>query len=217
MPGPEVMDNVVVGATERSSEAVSESPTSRVPRLMSEDQHFAAAYSATLTILAQTNECSDFFGGPASAADVFAELMKDVRKDPLPAVVAMNMSGETTEVSNNRTKSRYRLFERVVINSKGPFYRNRAPYSAAPVIRLGSFQADTTEGRVLMLLHELGHAVKGDDGKWLLPDDGANSDLSRRNSEKIEDVCGKEIKAISHSGRRQDAQLASAGNLKNDQ
>jgi hypothetical protein len=45
----------------------------------------------------------------------------------------------------------------------------------------------------LMLLHELGHTIKSDDGKWLLPDDGGDDSLSRRNSMKIEKVCGAEI------------------------
>lgn len=44
-----------------------------------------------------------------------------------------------------------------------------------------------------MLLHELGHAVEVD-GKWLLPDDGRDEELSRRNTQKIEEVCGDQIR-----------------------
>lgn len=218
IPRPELVDDMNGSTPETSTESkVSKSVASGVTRLVSQDEQFASAYFATLSILADRNECSDFFGGPASAADVFAELMRNVRKGSLPATVAMNMSGETIEVTNNRTKSRYRLFERVMINSKGPFYRFRTPYSVTPPTRLGSFQADTNEGRVLMFLHELGHAIKGDEGSWLLPDDGADSDLSRRNSEKIEDVCGKQIKALRHSNLTQGAQLAANRDSKNDQ
>jgi hypothetical protein len=218
IPSPEIVNDVNANTRETSTEAnVSVPADTGVAHLLSKDEQFASAYFGTLSILADKNECSDFFGGPASAADVFAELMRNVRKDSLPATIAMNMSGETTEVNNHRTKSRYRLFGRVVINSRGPFFRYRAPYSATLPTRLGSFQADTNEGRVLMFLHELGHAIKGDDGNWLLPNDGSNSDLSRRNSEKIEDVCGKQIKALRHSNVTQDVQLASTRDSKNDQ
>jgi hypothetical protein len=57
-----------------------------------------------------------------------------------------------------------------------------------------------------MFLHELGHLIKGQDGKWLLPDDGQSAETSRSNSEKIEEVCkeqirnvGKEKAAITHA------------------
>jgi hypothetical protein len=218
MPWREEVNDVSGNTRETSAEAkVSESVATGAARLMSEDKFFASAYFATLGILADRNECSDFFGGSGTAAHIFTELMRNVQKDFLPSTVAMNMAGETILVTNFRTKSRYRLFERVRINSKGAFYRDRAPNSLFPQPRLGSFQANTNEGRVLMLLHELGHAIKNDDGNWLLPDDGANDNLSHRNSEKIEDVCGKQIKAWRRSSLTQAAQLASARDSKNDQ
>jgi hypothetical protein len=217
MPRPEPASDVNGNTRESSTEAnVSESVPTGAARLMSADKLFASAYFATLSILADRNECSNFFGGSANAADVFAELMRNVRKDSLPATVAINMTGNTTEITDNRTKSRYRLFEHVLINSKGAFYSNRAPFSFSPLQRLGSFQANTNEGRVLMLLHELGHAIKGEDGNWLLPNDGNNNDLSRRNSERVEDVCGKQIKAWRRSDLTPEAQLASARDSKND-
>ena len=93
------------------------------------------------------------------------------------------------------------MFDRVMINSNGPFYRQRVPYSFAQIPGLGTFQANTKEVRVLMFLHELGHAIKGDDDNWLLPDDGKDDQLSRRNSQKIEEVCGEQIKALRSSNR----------------
>ena len=184
--------------------------------LASQDKLFASAYFGALSILAASNECSDFFGGPAAAADVFAQLMGNVRKNSLPPLVAMNMNGLTIQVTNARTKSKYRLFDRVLINKDGPFYRNRVPVSLAPLPGVGSFQANTNEVRVLMLLHELGHAIKGDDGNWLLPDDGKDSGLSRKNSQKIEDVCGRQIKALREPNLKHDTQLVTAHESKND-
>lgn len=50
-----------------------------------------------------------------------------------------------------------------------------------------------------MLLHELGHLVKGPEGNWLLPDDGNDVEASSNNSKKIEDVCGDQIKELAKS------------------
>jgi hypothetical protein len=207
MPHPEGADaNGSAGAA-----SIEVKPTALVSAvaspLASQDKLFASAYFGALSILAASNECSDFFGGPA-AAEVFTQLMGNVSKNSLPALVAMNMNGLTVQVTNARTKSKYRLFDKVLINSHGAFYRDRAPVSLAPLPGVGGFPANTNEVRVLMLLHELGHAIKGDDGKWLLPDDGKDSGLSRRNSQKIEDVCGRQIKALREQNLKHDALTA---------
>jgi hypothetical protein len=125
------------------------------------------------------------------------------------------MSGQTVSLMNDRTKSQYRLFDSVSINSNGSFYRDRVAHSLAPLPGMGTFQANTKEVRVLMLLHELGHSIKGDDGNWLLPDDGKSDDLSRKNSQKVEEVCGKQIKALRNPNVKQERQLATALESKN--
>ena len=48
-----------------------------------------------------------------------------------------------------------------------------------------------------MFLHELGHLMKGPDGHWLLPDDGSDEELSSRNSQRIELLCGAQIRDLS--------------------
>lgn len=98
------------------------------------------------------------------------------------------MSGETTSVTNAQTKKEYRLFEHVSINGNGPFYRKQFSLMEPPIHGIGSFEANTKEARVLMFLHELGHLIKGEDGNWLLPDDGRSVEISWNNSKKIEDV-----------------------------
>ena len=49
---------------------------------------------------------------------------------------------------------------------------------------------------MLILLHELGHLMKRNDGNWLLADDNKADTVSRDNSKKILEVCGEQIKAL---------------------
>jgi hypothetical protein len=163
--------------------------------LINEDEIIGAAYYDTLGILSASNECSDFFGGPAISVNVFNDLIGRVRKDYFPPSIGIQMSGATTSVSSLRTKSKYRLFDKVSINSNGPFYRRRSSEIQPSIFGVGTFQPNTREVRVLMLLHELGHVVEAD-GKWLLPDDGRDVELSRKNTRKIENVCGDQIRNI---------------------
>lgn len=166
------------------------------------DKVLGSAYFHTLSILSKSNPCSDFFGGSAAAVEVFKELIGNVRRDYLANGVGMTMSGETVNVFNGRTRREYRLFSRVSINANGPFYRKRFSASEPTLPRLGSYDANTKEVRVLMFLHELGHVMKGEDGNWLLPNDGKNEALSHQNSQKIEDVCGDQIKELDHEGKQ---------------
>jgi hypothetical protein len=164
--------------------------------LIHEDRVLGSAYHDTLRILRAANDCSNFFGGPDASVDIFNKLMGSISKDYFQSAVAMRMSGETTTVFNARTKAQFRLFKRVAVNAFGPFYKKRVSSSAPAMPRVGSFEPDTKEARVLIFLHELGHIVKGADGKWLLPNDGNDEGISRNNTKKIEDVCGDEIKSL---------------------
>lgn len=163
--------------------------------LVAEDKVLASAYFDTLSILSTSNGCSAFFGGPKASVDIFNQLISRVRKDYTAAAVGMKMSGAVEDVFNAATRKAYRLFDNVALNVNGPFYR-KSLSSFEPATRLGSFEANTREARVLIFLHEMGHVVKADDGNVLLPNDGNNPDLSRRNSKKIEDVCGDEINGL---------------------
>ena len=174
--------------------------------LIAEDKVLGSAYYDTLSILSEDNACSDFFGGSKVSVDVFNNLIGNVRKDHFSTSVGMRMSGHTTNVFNNATKSEYRLFERVSLNKNGAFYRKRISNQHPDVPGVGSFQPNTKEVRVLIFLHELGHVIRGQDGKWLLPNDGQNEELSRRNSQKVEEVCGKEILSLGKTKAPTDAQ-----------
>ncbi len=111
----------------------------------------------------------------------------------------MRMTGQTTYMLNVTTKKEYRLFEQVLINAKGPFYRNRFSSSDPSVPSVGTFEPNTKEVRVLIFLHELGHVVKGQDGEWLLPNDGNSDKVSQENTRKIEGICGDQIKGLGKS------------------
>ena len=101
--------------------------------LIAKDKVLRSAYYDTLTILNTSNTCSDFFGGPDVAADVFNKLMALVGKDYYVAGVGMRMSGFTATVRNTETNAQYRLFDSLSINLNGPFYRRRFGGSALPV------------------------------------------------------------------------------------
>jgi hypothetical protein len=171
--------------------------------LVSKDKVLGSAYFNTLRVLSRENSCSAFFGGSGAAIDVFQRMIARVRKDYQAATIGMSMSGATVTVRDELTKKNYRLFDRVTINTNGPFYRKRISPSDQSLPRLGTFEPNTNEVRVLMFLHELGHVIKGEDGNYLLPDDGTNEALSHENSQKIIKVCGEQIKSLPASEGKQ--------------
>ncbi len=163
--------------------------------LHAEDKVFRSAYDDTINILSTPNECSDFFGGSSSSVGVFNELFARVGRDFRAPSIGIVMSGTTTNVVSLKTGRKHRLFDKVMINRNGPFYRHRVRETQPTAPRVGSFQPNTREARVLMLLHELGHVVEAN-GKWLLPDDGRDEDLSRSNTRRIEDACKRQIRNL---------------------
>lgn len=190
---------------EESSPALANVRNVSAPRepspLIGSDKLLGSAYYATLNILSTDNQCSEFFGGAGQAVEIFKGLIARAKKVYSPSPVGIQMSGATTNVFNSKTQKRYRLFDKVSINTHGPFYRKRVSNAEMAISRVGTFEPNTKEVRVLMLLHELGHLVKGPDGDWLLPNDGSSEIVSQHNSERIEEVCGDEIKGLRKSGR----------------
>ena len=166
--------------------------------LIADDKVLESVYYNTLAILSTSNSCSDFFGGPATATEVFSLLMRQVRKDNLSPSIAMRMHGETISARNSRLNAHYRLFTKVSINTNGPFFRKAYFRSEATIFGVGTFGPNTREVRLLILLHELGHLIQGPDGHWLLPDDGGNEQRSRDNSLKIEKVCSQQISSVNN-------------------
>jgi hypothetical protein len=150
------------------------------------------SYSDVFRMLKDDNECSRFFGGPQLAVTVFNQFTRRLRPKRLGAnAVGVVMSGEYTNYVDMRTGHAYRIFERAALNSDGPFRQlNRVR------MRVGSFPAETRQARALMLLHELGHLIKGKDGRWLLPNDGGDAALSESNTKEVEAHCRTGLLAL---------------------
>lgn len=170
-----------------------------IPSQIEKDGVLRSAYYDTLSILIEDNRCSSFYGGSATAIEVFSQLFERARTDYLASGIGMRMAGGPITMLNAQTNLSYRVFEKVSINKNGPFYRRRVSNSQPQIPGVGSFPANTREVRALMLLHELGHLIKGANGEWLLPDDGSDQDLSVRNSRKVEEVCGEQIRGLMRS------------------
>jgi len=161
--------------------------------LSSEDVADRPSYTDVFSVLKQENECSRFFGGPRLAVTVFNQFTRQLRPRRLGSgAIALAMTGEYTNYQDMTTGASYRLFEEASLNSEGPF---RSKKEAARM-RVGSFPAESRQGRALMLLHELGHLIRGKDGRWLLPNDGGDAALSESNTKEVESRCRTELLAL---------------------
>jgi hypothetical protein len=152
------------------------------------------AYLDAFTILRDDNACSRFFGGP-NAIEALNELVRVVRPAYLDRHIAVRMSGTTTMYRNASTGFSFRMFDKAEINLQGSFYRGNTP-TERQVPLTADYQPNTRKTRVALLLHELGHMVRGEDRKWVLSDDGNDLDLSVKNTERVVDVCRNEIAAV---------------------
>ena len=153
------------------------------------------AYIDVFTILRNDSPCSRLYGGPA-AIEALNELMRVLRPAYLERNIAVKMSGETTMYRNAVTGFSFRMFEKAEINMAGSFYRGNTP-SDHRIPAIADFQPNTRKTRVALLLHELGHLVRDADKKWVLSDDGHDLDLSLKNTQKVVDVCRKDIELVS--------------------
>ena len=152
------------------------------------------AYLDAFEILAGANKCSDLLGGPR-AIGALNELVKRLSTRNLPTSVAMQMSGTTTTFQSHSTGFTFRQFENASLNLNGLFFRGNF-VNQPKVPSIGGFPPNTREARVTVLLHELGHLVKGSDRRWLLPDDGDNELLSVANTTRILEACRASIKQV---------------------
>jgi hypothetical protein len=167
--------------------------------LDSNQRDIVRAVENAASIFSSDNECSNFFGGEkaAEALKKLGELLTASGLDnPLTGI---QMSNFNTNVTNTATGLQYRLPASAVVNTNGPFFRGFYPGTTRRLPDFGDFSAGSKEVRVLMILHELSHLIKGADGKFLIPDDGPNDPnyphQSEQNTEKISDTCKDQIKS----------------------
>jgi hypothetical protein len=154
------------------------------------------AYLDTYALLGGHNQCSQFFAGGGSR-QILDELVVRLRTRSMSdSRIGIRMYGTFTSLIEPQEGISYRLFAEAEINSIGAFYRSRVFPAEPPVPNMGSFRPNTREARVLILLHELAHLIKGRDGTWLIPDDGNDTQLSRSNTLTVESKCGQQIRAL---------------------
>jgi hypothetical protein len=178
-------------------EAKTALPVPTPMEILRKDASYTSAYHDVYHILSGQNPCSSFFGGPSTAVEVLNNLFDKLKPTRLAETkTGLSMSGQTRFVSNARTGATYRLFEKAVINTSGPFYQRKFSAADPFVPNVGSFQPNTRQARAAILLHEMGHLLQGADGRWLLPNDGTSDEQSRKNTSTIETRCGDQIKAL---------------------
>jgi hypothetical protein len=171
-------------------------PTPEMLSMEGKDRVQRSVYEDIYSIFLEENECRRFFGGVAALEAVNA-LSRQLRRTALnESVVGVRMIGQYANFKNARTGLSYRMFDKAILNSDGPFYRNACLPTQPCVKSVGRFPSWTREARMLMMLHELAHLVKGDDGKWLIPDDGDDPYLSASNTRAVEKHCYDTIRDV---------------------
>lgn len=162
------------------------------------------AYQDAIGILSKSNSCSHFFGDTKAAEEVLNRLATQFQIRLLrDSRTGIEMSGNFTYFAQTEKHAGYRLFAAATINTRGPFFKAKVFPSEPYVPPVGSFLPNTREARVLMLLHELAHLVKGQNGNWLIPDDGNAPALSARNTALIESQCRPQILSLSQRAGEQ--------------
>ena len=156
------------------------------------------AFQDAISIVSKNNSCSRFYGDPKIAVEVLSRLATQFQLHLLrDSRTGIEMSGNFTYFAQPERQSGYRLFAEATINTRGPFFKAKVFASEPYVPRVGSFGPNTREARVLILLHELGHLVEGQDGRWLIPDDGNAPEISLQNTALIEAQCRVQILSLS--------------------
>jgi len=188
---------VAQSENQESSEADSVAVALPTPLLAnSADSALQKAYADTFNALKAGDSCSEFYGGPEIAITVLNEFFTKIKKAALPEYVTVTMRGKSLNVFNIPSKASFRLFEQNLVNMNGSFYQRQRSIPDHRVPNIGSFPPATRSARALSLLHELGHLIRSPDGQWLIPDDGDDVVKSRRNTQLIEKICNKALRAL---------------------
>ncbi len=154
------------------------------------------AYVDVFTILSKQNTCSRFYGGPYVATTVLNSFVTLVKSEPLLREVSFQMDGRPRLIRNVAAGAYYRLFDQVRVNSNGSFYQRRQMTMRKFPADVGSFGPGTRRARALILLHELAHLIPGQNGSWLIPDDGYNGPQSTANTLQVQQVCWAQLEEL---------------------
>jgi len=174
-------------------------PAEKLPRRLDfthKDFELTQAYQDVFQILSDQNTCSSFYGGPRNATTVLNDFVPHVKSHRLLKELSFQMTGRPIIVHNPITGLSYRLFDTATVNSDGSFYRRRLDSLRRFPADVGSFPPGTRQARALILLHELGHLMEGEDGSWLIPDDGHDGAVSNRNTLLVQRACRAQLETL---------------------
>lgn len=174
-------------------------PSEKLPPqllFVKKDWSFRQAYSDVLKILSNENPCSNFYGGPRAATIVFNDFVAHVRPQSLLREITFQMQGKARFIRDHPTGVLYRLFDKTIVNNEGAFYQRRIDPMRNFPSDVGSFFPGSRPARALILLHELAHLIEGENGTWLIPDDGFDVRQSKANTLRIEAVCRPQLHAL---------------------
>jgi hypothetical protein len=160
------------------------------------DWDLTQAYRDVFTILSNENTCSSFYGGPRAATVVLNGFVVRVDSEPLVRGISFQMTGKPRLFRDPTTGAWYRLFDRTRVNVNGSFYQRRQDAMRKFPSNVGSFAPGTRPARALILLHELGHLIQGENGAWLIPDDGDDSLQSKANTLRVQQACQVQLKEL---------------------
>lgn len=160
------------------------------------DFELTQAYTDVFKILSNQNTCSSFYGGPRKATIVLNDFVPLVQAHRLLKELSFQMTGRPRTIYNPVVKVSYRLFDRALVNSDGSFYQRRLDSLRRFPSNIGSFPPGTRAARALILLHELGHLIRGENGAWLLTDDGSDGAESHRNTLLVQHACRVQLDAL---------------------
>lgn len=161
--------------------------------LTKRDRELTQAYADVFKILNDQNDCSSFYGGPRTATAVLNSFLPAVESHRLMRDVTFIMSGRPRLLQDPASGVSYRLFEKVTVNTNSSFYLRRMDSLLRFPSDVGRFPPGTRPARALILLHELGHLIQGQNGDWLLPDDGFDDAQSQKNTLRIQQACRAQL------------------------
>src|SRR5215213_2674747 len=179
----QAMDVSRPAAIEEVAPASEELPRPLV--LGKKDWSLTRAYADVFAILSNQNACSSFYGGPRTATTVLNGFVTQVKTEVFMREVSFQMVGRSRLIRDPSTGVFYRLFEKTRVNIIGSFYQRRLePMQKFPA-DVGRFAPGSRPARALILLHELGHLIQGENGAWLIPDDGFDVARSTANTLRV--------------------------------
>ncbi|HEU4874529.1 MAG TPA: hypothetical protein VFT44_15620 [Pyrinomonadaceae bacterium] len=174
-------------------------PSEEQPRrlvVVKKDWSLTSAYSDVFKILSQQNPCSDFYGGSRAATTVLNEFFVLVTPEQMNREVTFQMVGPPRLLRDPATGASYRLFNRTLVNTNGSFYQRRVEMMREYPSDIGSFTPGSRQARALILLHELGHLIRDENGDWLIPDDGHNGPQSKANTLRVQKACRVQLETL---------------------